>query len=169
MSHFNGFFVVFFSIKKVCLLRNFFTLKRAIGTFSFFGPHRFCCGYAIQTQSPLPLAESRYNEPSKECIEKKFREEWSFGPSSGIVCNCVQNMMPVWTLSCVNTNKKNATCAATNYACDVLKPLNCCGNRRCSNGRCRLVSQGINDKRMPLLAKGNDRSLGTIRGAHNVR
>lgn len=121
---------------------------------------------SIQTQNPVVLSDSISNIPSQECLEKKWAEERSFGLSRGIVCNCVQDTMSTWALSCVDT-KVNRVCAANHYACGTSSSSECCGDRRCSNGRCRLVSQGREDKRIPLLAGGSDPSMGTIRGAQS--
>jgi hypothetical protein len=118
----------------------------------------------IETQSPVVMTETINIEPSVECLSKKFLEELSLGTSSGSVCECLQDDSSMWELNCfdIETNDK---CAIDRAACGNVPLLKCCGDRRCSNGICRLVSQGRYDRRKPLVANGNNGSLGTIRGA----
>ena len=121
----------------------------------------------IETQSPILVTKEINSEPSNDCLEKKLTEERSLGP--GIVCECVQDLLSIsspglWRLSCVDTNKNNI-CAIDHGICGDAPFLKCCGDRRCSNGRCRLVSQGRDDRRIPLLALEGGRSEGTIRGS----
>lgn len=123
---------------------------------------------AVETQSPELVTEEKNSEPSNDCLEKKLAEERSLGLSTGIVCDCAQDAFSMssgrWELSCVDTNTNNI-CAINHGACGDPISVKCCGNRRCSNGRCRLVSQGRDDRRIPLLAGEGNRTEGTIRGS----
>ena len=117
-----------------------------------------------ETQSPE--SENISNEPSQECLSKKFIEEISLGSSSEVVCNCIQNeFSSVWVLSCYDT-KVNSTCVANRDTCGAETSLICCGNRRCSNGICRTVYQGSYGRREPLLVSDYRGSSSRLRGTH---
>jgi hypothetical protein len=118
------------------------------------------------------VPEENDDQQSNECLSERVAEERSLGPSSGIVCDCVKNVSSLSTsfgrseLSCFDTNT-SSICASNWGACGDDLSLKCCGNRRCSNGRCRFVSQGRDDKRIPLLMSEDGGSEGTVRGSRN--
>ncbi len=129
----------------------------------------------IPTQSPTkeptrrptqsPESERLNEEPSDDCLTKKFLEELSLG-SSGVVCDCVKDeFYSVWVLECFDTNA-SSSCLPNRGSCATSS--DCCGDRRCSNWTCRSVSQIRDDRRKPLLATDNSGSSGTVslRGSH---
>jgi len=118
----------------------------------------------IETQIPVVMIETINNDPSDECLAKKLIVELSLGTSSGTLCDCIQDDFFVWELNCYDIKTKN-TCATNRGACGNTPLFTCCGDRRCSNGTCRSVSQGRDDKRIPLLVNENNGSSGTIRGS----
>ena len=68
-----------------------------------------------------------------------------------------------WELSCLDSIT-NTNCAAVHQSCGGVSSLQCCGDRRCSNGRCRTVFHR-NDKRIPLLIGDDGGSRRTLRGS----
>lgn len=116
---------------------------------------------AIETPSSEPSSETINNEPSAECSTLKFIEELT---SPGTACDCVQDEFAAWGLNCYDIITKNP-CVSNRGTCGNSTSYNCCGDRRCSNGTCRSVSQGRDDRRKPLLATEDNGSSGTLRGA----
>jgi len=109
--------------------------------------------------SQILIPEEIDDQQLNECLSKKLAEDRSFAPSSGIICECVKTISSLSTtssgrsgLSCFDTNT-NTICASNRGACGDNLSLKCCGNRRCSNGICRLASQGRDDKKIPLMVK----------------
>jgi len=109
---------------------------------------------STETQSlSVTMGEKMNDEPSKECLQRKMIEELSLGRSSGTVCECQLNQFSEWELYCYDQNSGNQ-CALNRGACGNAissTPLKCCGDRRCSNGTCRSVSQGRGQGKKPLM------------------
>mmetsp|Transcript_47576 Transcript_47576/g.53017 ORF Transcript_47576/g.53017 Transcript_47576/m.53017 type:complete len:546 (-) Transcript_47576:286-1923(-) len=120
-------------------------------------------GFIVENNKSQILVQEEKDQHPNECLLKKLVEERSFGPSSGIICECVKTISASSTtssrrseLSCSDTNT-NKVCASNRGACGENLSLKCCGNRRCSNGICRPTSQGRDDKKIPLLVREGGR------------
>lgn len=98
------------------------------------------------------------NDQLEECFSKKFEEEQGVG-FLGITCDCKQKTLYT-SLHCFDT-MKNKNCIPNRGNCSS-GSYKCCGNRRCSNGVCRPVTQGREYQRIPLLVTNSNDSAVTL-------